>query len=181
MTTAYIAEIDVEGAVRYAGNSWNISAFPRFYNGKAILLRRLENILRWGGRQKIDESCIRIIKITNLQKGMKDSTAEVLTMQQFRDMPTRPPMTNPDAVYKLQSETGRWIGPGVNGKVWEKGGHLRAAVTNHHGGIKNPRIAGGTVFEIIYEDDGVIPKLVNKIPVEEFYRRSPACNRRAGK
>jgi hypothetical protein len=65
----------------------------------------------------------------------------------------------------------------VNGKTWAHGGHVRSAITSYPRGIKS--FVGGTVFEITYEDDGVIPKEINRIPAEKFYMMSPSSARRA--
>jgi hypothetical protein len=177
MTTTFIAEIhnNADGAVRYVGKgAARLALWPHFFRGKQLLLNRIEQLTRWN---YLKDSTLKIIRVSSLEAGLKDSVAEIFTLDEFKALPTKPLLSKPGAVYKLQYANGRWAGAGVNGKTWAHGGHVRSAITSYPRGIKS--FVGGTVFEITYEDDGVIPKEINRIPAEKFYMMSPSSARHA--
>lgn len=176
MTTAFIAEIhNADGSVYFVGKgSSTISSWPHFFRGKQSLLTRIERLLRWNYLKA--GGVLKVIRVSNLEAGLKDSVAEVFTYDEFKELPTKVQLSKPGAVYKLQYADGRFAGPGVNGKTWAHGGHVRAAITGYPRGIKS--FEGGTVHEITYDDDGIWPKEVRRIPAEKFYAMSPSSAKR---
>lgn len=186
MTTAYVVEVQLPDGAKYLSINGKLSPVPKFFLSRPTvrkyILQGAHHSNNYYNPKKHSEDT-RIIVITQLEKGLKDSKAEILFYGQFVNsmpaMPSARPKTHKNAIYKLRLANGQWVSPGKLkpkfGKIWNRAGDLRAHLTRT---IRNCKLthlyANAEVIEITMEDDGVCQKMVNIFPVEMFYRESPA-------
>jgi len=188
MTTGYVVQIDLPKGTRYLGQAGKIGLVPKFFLSFPTVRSYLQQKSHYGD-DHYDASrhspITKVVTIRDLEKGLKDSKAEVSFYTEFltKTAPQRDrAKSNPNAVYKLRRADGSWVTFGKpkpkHGKIWNRAGDLRSHITSFGPQSLHGTYSGAEVVEIIMSGDGIIPATVNVIPVLKFYTDSPECRKK---
>lgn len=191
MTTAYIVETKFGDNVNYMIAGGRFSHFPKLFTGHARVKTLLSaNGLGYGNSRfcaKMHKDSTKIIRIQNLERGMRDSHATIFTYEEFmaRDF-SRNGLTipnNPNAIYmielaqnlelatKAKPQYVQTAGQGRRckfGHQWNSGGHVRLHITGRLHRLEST-YKGAKVLEIEMHEDGFTPKQVKSYPIVDFY------------
>ena len=186
MTTAFIAEVKIEGKVLYVGKKGRLETAPFFWRVNSLYhlkryLRSESRLSRSAYRASRDTANTTVIRISNLEAGLKGALAEPMTFIAFMysDWSATPKLNNKNAVYKLKVGD-VWVGTTRRcrfGITWGRAGDVRTHMTSMLHYFKNS-YKTAVVYEIEYESDGITPRRTIPIPAIEFYCRSPDCRTR---
>ena len=198
MTTAFLAEVDTPNGTRYVGKNGKLQKLPIFYSAST----RLKEVFASTHRSHYpndnfdfylsqrDAHLTRVVIVDNVEKGLKASTGQNLSVQEFRAKEfstTKYAATKPaNAVFKIALRAmgknhKRFAGGGKFGKTWEAQGHVRLHISNHlHRILQDGYYAmnDAQVVMIELEPDGVTPTKITRTPILEWYMQSPVCKRR---
>jgi hypothetical protein len=189
MTTAYVVQVDLPGGVRYLGLKGSLNMMPKFFRNAKDVKRHMKRAnYGTGYSAKAHSDLTKVIIIRELEKGLKDSKAEVLFYYQFLDFEPASPKSKPNAVYKIELADKTLVSFGQPrpkfGKVWNRAGDLRSHITRLIGhrvtkNVLDGRYKDANVVEIEYDPaDPIIPKAVTRYPITDFYCASPNCRKR---
>lgn len=183
MRTGYLVEVDTDAGTQYVSSKGVLSPMPKFWRDGSSLVRALERCFRRG----LDQRKMEVVRVQNLEKGLRESTATRLTVDAFYASRstsfTKRPKYSKNAVFKIRlktpwgAERAVFVGTGKNGKTWEKAGDLRNHITRNIEKL-NTEYAGAEVLIIDVSSDGVIPARVNHQPIIQFYRDSPDSDKK---
>lgn len=196
MTTAYVVEVQLKGGAQYMTSNGKLAPAPKFFLSQPAVRSYIQGLFRRPNyyNATLMSEFTRIIVIKELEKGLKDSKAEILFYGEF--LASSEPKgasrikAQKNAVYKLRTAAGEWVKVGALrpkfGKIWNRASDLRNHITllmthgyNQHAPVPLPhRYIGAEVIEIVMEDDGFRQKAVNIYPIVDFYAASPACRPR---
>lgn len=181
MTTAYVVQLNLPSGIQYLTTSGKLSSVPKFFRSGPSVKSYLSVSRSYGYSmysRPAHEAVTQVIIISDLDKGLKDSKANILTAAEFMkwDFSAKAPVENPRAFYKLQNKDGTIHGISVYrstnkfGKVWNSSSALRRYLTSGYRGVL--AYEGATVIETIMKPDNINIEAVNTYPVLEFYLRS---------
>lgn len=182
MRTAYLVEVDTNNGTMFVSSKGALSGYPKFWRDRSSLVRALERCFRNG----LDQRKMEVVRVQNLEAGLRQSTATRLSVEAFyASRPTsfaKRPKYPKNAVFKIRLKTQwgdertKFAGPGRLGKFWAKAGDLRNHITQNIELLKT-QYAGADVLIIEFNVDGLTPARVRTQPIIEFYCDSPDSNR----
>ena len=182
MRTGYLVEVDTPSGTMYVSSKGALSGLPKFWRDRSSLVRALERCFRHG----LDQRKMEVVRVQNLEAGLRQSTATRLTVEAFyASRPTsfsKRPKYPKNAVFKIRLKTQwgddrvRFAGPGRLGKIWGRAGDLRNHITQNIDLLKT-KYAGADVLIIEMNTDGVTPYRVLPQPIIQFYCDSPDSNK----
>lgn len=194
MAIAYIVQVNFPAGTKYLGPSLTLIEVPKFFKSESAVKRALYRSGYCGSgiffSAEAHSKITQVIVIRELENGLKDSKAEILSYDEFMDKDFSKKISienNEDAVYKI-----RLALPLVDGRprfAWkdslgQKFGHVWAkasCVRNHISGDveKLQHIySGAQVLEIEMGVDGVTAKSIKEYPIVDFYCASPSSRKR---
>ena len=190
MTTAFTAEIDTPEGTRYLAPKSKLSKIPFFFRTVAQLQRALRgNSYRKGVEYfvpAIDSLKTVVVKVENLEKGLRSSSATRLSVAEAISIPSRKATAKvpSNAVFKIQfpaigvgPKRKRFAGEGKYGKTWNRQGDVRLHIGSNIHWLKSV-YRDATVVTILMGDDGITSTNISHTPIVEWYRRSPESNKR---
>jgi len=174
MTTAFVLQVKQPTNTAYVGKGGTLSQIPYFWRSAKHVVRVLDKS-GWRCEWKPGmEPLTQVLRITDLELGMRDCTVNVMTMQELREF--SPKTIDPKGyVFKLQQKVNGKPYFVAGNKTWTAGGHLRQHITytssRLHRYLTSPDYE---VVEIKYEDDLITPHTIKRTSVRDFLKRSPA-------
>lgn len=190
MTTAYMAELDTALGTRFISKGGKVVLRPAIFSTSMSMLKAIDKATRAPIAIGVSIDKIAVIVIKDLEKGIRASAANVLSYREFRGIvkvSTMRVQDLDDAQYKIQlsapqiqKNSKRLYGCGPDakfGKTWNSAGRLRIFIASNINLLKST-LANATVLEYNFTEDGITPLFVKRVPIIEFYRRSPDSNKR---
>lgn len=191
MATAYIAEIDTNDGTRYLSTKSKLSQVPFFFRSVSHLRRSLSGRqYRIGPEYYVpsrDEMKTAIVKVENLERGLRSSSGVRMSVHSFKQLPTaqRHVKMPANAVFKIQlNSAGTGFGPkkkkfagdGKFGKTWNRQGDARNHISSNIHWLKTV-YKDAVVATVTMNPDGITVSQVSYTPIVEWYRRSQFGNR----
>ena len=192
MTIAYTVQVNLSNGIQYVSSNGKLSPIPKFFrSGPAIrkyLSLATSNPSYYNQGMK---DLTTVIVIKELEKGLKQSIAEILSYDEFMkhdiSAKSNPMISNPRAYYKVKLADGTiegvssWRGAARFGKMWSSAGHLRAHLTtqNQYGPhvLLGAKYKDAKIVEVVVAADNVNIEAVREYPIGVWYSASPTSRK----
>jgi hypothetical protein len=187
MSTGYMVEMVYPDHVEYLGDKGYARRVPKIFTGAALVKRAIARIASYDRDSK---SKLRITRITHLERGIKHSSAQVFSYDEFMatdfSKKTQLIPNHPNAIYKIQLNTDLALASNTKpifanagirkekfGKSWTRASDLRSHITSRIDRLQSS-YKNAKVHEIEMHDDGIATKTVKTYPILDFYCSSPS-------
>lgn len=186
MTKAYVVQVSTQDSgFLYLGLKRKLCKVPKFFISAPGLRTQIKLCGYGKGINSVRSPSTIVIVISDLEKGLKDSSASSMSLDTFlaSDFSSKRALSNPNAVYKIRRDDGSLVRTNRRhtfGTAWSRAGDLRTYLSNtlNSSMAFEIRFKGAHVLEIVMAEDGVLVKEVIEHPIKDFYLASPACSKR---